>query len=169
MAESKVEVEILETVKLKSKRGEQRQAYLERVMTAVTKLDDKEWEMLSTAAQDWTNAAATSVKEDRDIADFSGFDTEEVVEESVEEAAAEPAPARKTRGQAKNNGTRKVSACHKIKTIVVKNPKITVDALSQKLKDIDLKVSDVTIATIRSDTRDTLRVLNDAGMINIEL
>jgi hypothetical protein len=52
---------------------------------------------------------------------------------------------------------------------VVKNPKISVEDLAAKLKGMDLKVSDVTIATIRSDTRDTLRVTNGAGLTSVEL
>jgi hypothetical protein len=171
MAESKIESEILELVKVRTHRGDTRQDYLDRLMRAATKLSDDDWDKLSTAAHDWTNAAVESVKAKTDIADFSDTAAEEVVEETVEEAVEEQeaAPARRTRGPSKSNGTRKQSACHKIKTFVVKNPKITVEELSNKLKDIELKVSDVTIATIRSDTRDTLRVLNDAGMISVEL
>ena len=170
MSESKIETEILGVVQVKARRTEKRQEYLERVMYAVTKLADKDWETLSTDAQTWTNAAAQSVKDETEIADFADLATEEeVVDNAVQEQEVEAAPTRRGRGQAKGNGTRKISACHKIKTFVVKNPKITVEALSQKLKDTGLKVSDVTIATIRSDTRDTLRVLNDANMISVEL
>ena len=56
-----------------------------------------------------------------------------------------------------------------IKKIVVKNPTITVTDLSEKLKADGLKVSDVTIATLRSDLRDTLRVLNELKLGNFTL
>lgn len=165
MSASKIENEILEVVKVKAKKGEDRQEYLDRLMRAVTKLSDDVWEGLSTEAQEWTNAAAQSAKDKTDIEDFADLTPPEEQEEDEAETEVEAAPKRRTT----NNGSRKISACHKIKTFVVKNPKITIEDLSAKLKDAGLKVSDVTIATIRSDTRDTLRVLNDAKMIAVEL
>lgn len=183
MAESKIEAELLEATGLKPKKNENRQEYLARLCRAGAKLPDDVWEGVTKPSQDWNNDAAVSLKEGKSIADFSDTDEDTVGEEVDEEEADEPAPKAK---KAKANGqkeaksekeklpphpasVRKVSACHTIKKMVVKKPTITVAELSEKLKEDGLKVSDVTIATLRSDCRDTLRVLNEVGAGNFTL
>lgn len=168
MSDPKIETEILAVVKVKEKKGEDRQSYLDRLMRAVTKLPDDVWEGLSTDAQNWTNGAVESVKAKTDIEDFevAPVDEETVAEEQPEQEEVVEKPVKK---RAASNGTRKVSACHTIKKFVVKKPGITVAELSEKLKDAGFKVSDVTIATLRSDLRDTLRVLNELKITNVEL
>jgi len=176
MAESKIEQELLKATGTKTKRNENRQAYLTRVMKAVAVLDDDVWEGLATEAQEWNNGAAEAHKAGDAIADFPDYeelddnprpdrnaisDAEEEEEEAVPvKAEAKKAPGRPVGG----GGSRKTSACHTIKKIVAKKPTISVSELSEKLKADGLKVSDVTIATLRSDFRDSLRVLNELGM-----
>jgi hypothetical protein len=178
---SAIEQELLEATVLKLKRKEERQAYLTRLMLATAKLPDPEWEQLSTEAQEWTNGAAEAHKAGAALEDFPDYEEpedEEVDEEAEEEEAEEEkAPvAAKGNGMkakpekqvaspkiqpAQQAGVRKVSACHTIKKMVVKKPTITVSEIAEQLKESGLKVSDVTIATLRSDLRDTLRVLNE--------
>lgn len=162
---SKIEQELLNATELKSKKDEQRQAYLSRLCRACAKVDDEVWEALSTAAQNWNNDAAQRVKDGGTIVDFPDFKepVSNVDDESDEEAkvVTKPKLDKKKPEPKLIVQERKVSACHTIKKMVVKNPKITVAELSEQLKDSGLKVSDVTIATLRSDLRDTLRVLNE--------
>ena len=183
---SKIETELLEATGLKEKKTEKRQDYLGRLCRSVAKVPDEVWEGLSTAAQNWNNAAAERLKDGGNIVDFSDVKVatkpvekvdEEVDEEIDEEetsapVATKPAKPEKAAKPEKEKvvlthtpGTpRKVSACHTIKKMVVKKPQITVAELSEKLKAAGLKVSDVTIATLRSDLRDTLRVLNELNI-----
>ena len=183
---SPIEQELLEVTALKPKKNEDRQKYLTRLMLAVTKLPDPEWEGLSKDAQEWTNGGAEAHKAGDEVKEFEDFveeaEDEEVDEEQAEEVA-KPEPVKaKTNSATKPKkeevkevkkspsvAPRKVSACHMIKKIVVKKPTITVAELSEQLKQDGLKVSDVTIATLRSDLRDTLRVLNELEMGNFSL
>lgn len=185
MSESAIEKELVEATSLSSKKNEDRQKYLARLMKAASKLDDDEWADLSTEAQKWNNDAATDFKSGNAIEDFPDLETEEETDQSEveiapEEAADEESPPlqpekdeEQPKGRAGKSGrpvaAKKTSACHAIKTLVVKKPDISVKELSEKLKQKGLKVSDVTIATLRSDTRDTLRVLNESGAGDFKL
>lgn len=55
---SKIQKELVEVTELSTKRGEDRQDFLGRIVKAVANLSDKEWEGLSQEAQDWFNDAA---------------------------------------------------------------------------------------------------------------
>jgi hypothetical protein len=168
MLESKIEQELLEVSALKVKKNEDRQKYLERLMRAVSKLPDPDWEGLSKAAQDWNNGAAEAHKGGSELEDFPDYEEvdDEIDEEQAEEETKpiEKAAKKKEEAPAKSYAPRKVSACHTIKKLVAKKPDISVSDLSEKLKGEGFKVSDVTIATLRSDFRDSLRVLNELGV-----
>lgn len=156
---SKIEQELVAATNFKTKKDESRQAYLKRLMRTVSKLNDDGWAELSGDAQDWNNDAAQSAKDGKSINDFPDADTD--VDISEEAAEEEVVPAKKDK---EPRVTKRTSACHVIKMMVVKKPSISVQDLSAKLKAKNLKVSDVTVATIRSDTRDTLRVLNELDL-----
>jgi hypothetical protein len=160
-AVSAIENELLEASNQKPiKKNEDRQKYLTRVMLKIANLEDPEWEALSKGAQDWTNNNAQAHKRKGELEDFPDYEEVESTDEEQEEVVAKPVkeevPVRK-----KEYAPRKVSACHMVKKIVVKNPTISISDLSEKLKGDGLKISDVTIATLRSDVRDTLRILNE--------
>jgi hypothetical protein len=166
---SKIESELLEVVNLPEKKNEKRQDFLARLARAVAKVEDPVWEQLSMDAKDWNNAAATRLKSGGTIVEFSDFD-ENADDHVQEEPASKPKAAKQVKPDPKIVGRpRKTSACHSIKKLVVAKPSITVAELSEKLKSDGLKVSDVTIATLRSDLRDTLRVLNEVGMGEFQL
>lgn len=178
MAESAIENELLEVTKFKKKAKEDRQDYLARLMKAVSdpkKISDEVWESISKEAQDWNNGAAEQYKAGDQIEDFQDYSEEddnppvdEVADEEVEEAPAPRKPKTAKQEAFSKRGPvqppRRKSACHAIKMMVVKKPTITIAEISEQLKDSDLKVSDVTIATLRSDLRDTLRVLNELDL-----
>ena len=180
MSESAIEKELCEVAAITIKKNEDRQKYLKRLMLKVTKLPDPDWEALSKESQDWTNGAAEAYKAGDELEDFPDYEEvddnppmdEEVNEEAVSVAAKTKANKKAdkvekepdVRPATNTHPGRKVSACHTIKKMVVKEPKITVAELSERLKESGLKVSDVTIATLRSDLRDTLRVLNEVGV-----
>ena len=172
---SAIENELLKVSTLKPKKNEDRQKYLTRVMLAVAKLPDPDWEALSKEAQDWTNNQAQAHKRKGELEDFPDYEEvaeEEQVDEEVDEEqeeAPKPKPKAEKPVKEKEYAPRKISACHMIKKIVVKDPKISVADLSEQLKNDGLKVSDVTIATLRSDLRDTLRVMNELGLGSFSL
>ncbi len=189
MAEvSKIEEELLAVTKLPEKKKEDRQKYLYRLMYAAAKVKDDVWESISPIAQDWVNGGAEAHKAGDEIEDFPDYEEDEPdtnprpeeVDEEVDEEAApvvvkkkepkktepkeekEEKPVKAAKEPEKQ--VRRVSACHMIKKLIVQTPKITVDELSKQLKDMNLKASDITVATLRSDMRDTLRLFNELGM-----
>lgn len=179
MSTSKIEQDLQAVSNVKSPRkNDDRQKYLTKLMLAVAKIPDADWEGLTVEAQEWVNGGAEAHKAGDALADFPDYvevDDNPRPEEVDEEEAPPPAKAKKEekKPEAKpvkeaatpTNGTgRKVSACHTIKKMVVKKPTISVAELSEKLKANGLKVSDVTIATLRSDLRDTLRVMNELNL-----
>lgn len=78
--------------------------------------------------------------------------------------------AKKPAGKSTSGGVKKISMRRALKQMVVKSPKLSVDDLIERLekKGYD-KPSKVTITTIRADTRDTIKVLNEAGLAKVEL
>lgn len=78
------------------------------------------------------------------------------------EPAAKPAAAK-----APKKGT---SMRRALKMIVVKKPKITTDDLIEQLEKKGFKSpSKLTVTSIRADTRDTMKVLAEAGLLDIEV
>lgn len=87
------------------------------------------------------------------------------------EAAPSSAKAKtKTAPPAEGKKSGKVSMRRALKQIVIKKPKLGVDDLIEQLvkKGYD-QPSRLTVTTIRADTRDTIKVLNEANLANIEL
>lgn len=159
---SEIEKELLAVSKCKKKApGEDHQKYLTRLMRLVSKVNNDDWESISPAAQDWNNDAAQACKEGTKLANFPDYEGPEIEEDEAPKEEAPP-PKRAVK-------QRKSSACHVIKTLVVKKPTITVQEIADKLKSNEMKVSNVTIATLRSDTRDTLRVVNELGIGEFKL
>ena len=70
----------------KAKKGEDRQAYLTRLVTAVSGMTEDDWAKLPDDAQDWTNIAITAIK-----------DKNEIPEPEPETPVAEEAPAPKAK------------------------------------------------------------------------
>lgn len=85
-------------------------------------------------------------------------------------AKTKPAPAKKAAAGKSAGGPKKDSMRRALKRIVVKNPKLSVDDLIGKLeaKGYDAP-SKVTVTTIRADTRDTIKVMNEANLAEVEL
>jgi hypothetical protein len=96
-----------------------------------------------------------------------GLESQEEQEQPVVKRG--PGRPRKSESESQTGMVTKIrgkntSACHKIKRMVVKKPYITVDEITSALKVEGLKVTPVTIATLRSSVRDTLRVLNEENL-----
>lgn len=163
---SEIENELFAVTKLKLKPGEARQDQLKKIMRGVYKLDGESWETLTSGAQDWYNGAAEANKAGDKLPEFEDM-PEIKVEEEPEEA--EPEKPKATVNTNTVRVGRKSSACHVIKMFVIQDPKITIPDLSTKLKGKGLKVSDLTVSSLRSDVRDTLRVLNELELGNFEL
>lgn len=72
---------------------------------------------------------------------------------------------------AKSNGSGKkpVSAIHRIRQIVVKKPKISTDDLIAQLEKEGFTTSKMTVGTTKQGTRDTMKALVAAGMLEVDL
>ena len=96
-AKTAVEQELLTATGQKERgKKESPQDYLVRISGAVSDMDDKEYEKLSSAAQEWFTQAADALNEEppapENIKPFADFEEEEAKEEAVEEEATEDPP-----------------------------------------------------------------------------
>lgn len=89
---------------------------------------------------------------------------------------APPAPAKKSAAPAPKKsagasaGKKGPSMRRTLKMIVIKKPKTTTEELIEQLEKKGFKApSKLTVTSIRADTRDTIKVLNEAGITGIEL
>ena len=201
------------------KGGEDRQKFLLRLMLAVQKLPDEDWESLAAieGAQDWFNAATDADNAEKPVPDFpdaeadAEADAEEDEDQGEQEdednqeedemaktakkakppakgASAKKEPAAKpakaaakgadVKKPAKDAEKKKPGAAPKkglsmrrfLKQMVVKKPSRTVEDLMEALEKAGYKSpSRLTITTIRADTRDTIRVLNEAGLTEVTI
>jgi hypothetical protein len=78
-------------------------------------------------------------------------------------AAAKEKPAKKA--VKADGGSKATSARRLLKQFVVKKPSITVDDLMERAKKAGHKLSDIYISSLRSDTRDTLKVAKECGVV----
>ena len=86
-------------------------------------------------------------------------------EKKAEAAAKDDKPAKK----ASTRGNGKMSAGMRIRSLVVKKPTMSVDDLEQQLKKDGYAPSRTAISATRQSTRDTMKALAKAGMIEVEL
>jgi hypothetical protein len=178
MTMSSMEKTLQTATGVKPKGKEDRQIYLGRLLEAIAGLPGDKWEELSTEAQNWYNAAQTEVNEDRPVPEFP-----------EDEAAAEQAPAAKPaavkakekpaapasaktkqpEAAAKPNGGKKIltgGAQTLIKQAIIKNPAITTEEITEMLAKKGLRTSPLTVSTIRSDFKHSIRVLQDSGLVS---
>jgi hypothetical protein len=176
-----LEQEFLKATKVKHQDGESRDDYLDRILDEVANLDDAAWRALSKNAQDWYNIAQDACNNDQDPPDFP--DAEEgdgVVEETTDVAkvvelkkptkpapkpapkVAKPAPKPAPK-VAKPNGLGN-SAQTLIKQTMIKKPRSTTEELAEMLTTKGVKASNLTVSTIRSDFRHSIKVLQAVGM-----
>lgn len=85
-------------------------------------------------------------------------------------AKAKPAPAPKPAAAPKAAAPKKgTSARRVLKLHLAKKPSASTEELAGVLEKKGLKLSDLSISSIRADTRDTIKALNEAGITNIVL
>lgn len=101
---SEIEWELIGATKLKAKAGEDRDAYIRRMMDAIKSLGDDEWDALSEEAQLWYNTNIARKKERESFLDFDGdaneddppseepAESDEEPEADHEESPEEPEP-----------------------------------------------------------------------------
>jgi hypothetical protein len=104
---------------------------------------------------------------------------EEVMETKAKKAAtgkktaakktAEPATKKTAASKKNGSGEKSVSAKSILKKLIIKNPALKVDDLETRLNKDGHKLSRMTIATTRSETRDTMKILVAQGLLDMEL
>jgi hypothetical protein len=178
---SVIETALIEATGVKPQRdGEARQKFLTRLMVGVGKLPEDEWEKLGAVAgaQDWYNTAADADAAGKPVPDFPDADAEDAGVEDEEAPAkkkpakaAKPAkPAKETKPVKAAKPAKATSMRRALKRMIVKNPGRTTEELIAALEKQGYQSpSRLTISTIRADTRDTIKVLNEAGITHIEI
>lgn len=165
---------------------------LGKLIDIITELQDEQWEKVSKPSQDWYNEAVIAMNYyDNDPSSIPAFpdDVEEAETDQPEEEeskmttkakskSAKPAAAKTKNGAApakakaadkpakaaKSDTPKATSMRRTIKQIIVKDPLITVDKLVERLEKAGHKPSKMTVAAIRASTRDTMKVMLEAGL-----
>ena len=187
---SAIETELCEATSVKQRKNEDTQKYLKRLVLGVNKLEDGDWTGLSNDAQNWANELTTAEKEGQTLPDFPDAEEEQPTEAAAAENGADSAaesgadgesgetaaPARvrrtTTAKAAKEPAPKKErvqSMSNTLKNFIIDDPSISVEDLIEKLKGAGHKPTEITVATIRSDFRNALKVLKGRGLLNIEL
>lgn len=195
---SAIEKHILEVTGLKLQ-GNDRQKQLEQIAHAINSLDDEGWRKLNSRSQKWFNAASAAIDKEGEIADFPDLAAKKpaAAPEAAEDEASEPVeqkerkmatkPKKKVAANGEARAKKKVAAkttAHKkakaassgegapvlIRRMVIKDPKITAKELNEKLEAKGVKVSKLTVSSIRSSTMAMLKMLDDEGHLkNLKL
>lgn len=138
----------------------------------VAKEEDAEEEDTETEAEDEDEAEADEAEaedeEEDDVTTKKKSKKKVVAKKKVAREAETPKAKTAKKASARDNGGGKkaISPRRQMKMLIVKKPTISVETLIEKFGD---QVSKLTITSIRSDTRDTLRVLVDAGILDMKL
>lgn len=195
-AQSAIEKELLAATGIKRRVAEPFQKYAGRLIEAIGELPNDDWEGLSKEAQDWNNVGAKAIKADKDVAEFPGAEPEpEEDEKSSRKASTRETSGRSTRRAAKDEepeeerkpakkaaartsskkdddeggGSRKVGAQLLIKQMLAKNPKLSPEDLMDRLTKKGYAPTPLAVSSIRSSFRNSMMVLKDAGMLDVEL
>lgn len=165
------------------------QEYTNSVVAAKKKYDD--WDEMPPdevpTFPDETSEGEETEETGEEAKPNDGDTTEDEGEQEVEKPAKKPGktagkekPAEKRASSkekekpaakaAKSNGSgKKVSAIHRIRQIVVKKPKISTEDLVAQLIKEGFTTSKMTVGTTKQGTRDTMKALVAAGMLEADL
>lgn len=158
-----LEKELSKATRIRARANQPRQEFLSQLVEAVAGLDNDGWGSLSEPAQQWYNDNATLRKNDEKAA---VLDFPEEAPAAPQEAA--PAPVKEPRAPAPaagSNGSegKRVGAQVVIKQILMRDPKSTIEQIEEQLTAQGYKTSRVTVSTIRTDFRASLKMLKEAG------
>jgi hypothetical protein len=167
-----IEAELVKATGIKPKDGEDRQKYLVRVVEKLHTLDDDAFYALSKPTQKWANNAVEAHDADQPIADFAapnGKDGKHTT--TKEKPVTKKAPAKDKPKEKKGITTavRGDGIKDRIKALVWKNPSVGVDDLMEKLAKNGPTPSRLTVSSIRSEFRHSLKWLVRNGHLKIEL
>ncbi len=90
---SKIQKELIEATGVEKKRSEDNDAFLKRLVSKTSDLDDKAWNGLSTEAQDWFNSAADAINAKQAIPEFPDEEKEEEEKPATRRRSAKEEPA----------------------------------------------------------------------------
>lgn len=138
-----VERELQKATGVKPKDNDKRQDYLRTLFIAADDMSQEAWDRLSDPAQLYVNRMSKSYKNGKPYPDFPAPEPDrpiitKPVHEEPEKRAGKPVTLR-------------------LRELVVKHPNLTLAEARKKLGDIG-KISQLSINTIYSDTRVTLRL-----------
>ncbi len=179
---SKIEATLCKVTTITRRKKEGTQAYLKRLMTAAEALGEDGWEELggTPGAQEWVNAAVEADKGDKDIPDIPGRAEPEPEEAEVKEtkdpkAGKKPAPtpaasskkavppAAKARPVGKPDVPGKAGSVAAIIQLLLKDAQMSVADLMVALEKKGYTPTLATVGMTRAHTRQTFRVLKEAG------
>jgi len=193
--EMTIEQELVAAAKVSLKKGETRQAFLCRLVSAVDRFSNEKWESLTLPAQSWVNKGIKSLTAvpPKAVDEFPDLEADRVHEESTEELSAPvadvsapvadvsapvadvSAPVAATAGPAtlparkvtppKAAASKKVSASSIIRKLVITQPGLHVEKYLELAELEGATLSRGSAELLVSDTRATLKVLAALGKL----
>lgn len=173
MTNIEMELQKATGVKPKPKEGSR---YLSRLLDAVAKLPADGWNGLSVETQKWYNDAATASSNGGEIPPFPNEEVEVALKETngaksgakkaAPKAAKKPAAESKVAADKAEKSPIKLDESgvkYRIKKAILKKPNISKEELVEVLGKGGEKVSELTVASIRTEFRHSLRVLAQEG------
>lgn len=145
---------------------EDRQTFLRRLSDGIQKLTDEQWDQLDSKLQLWANKAATALSEKSDIPDFVDIDGQLAAKKGngqpPKAQAATPAATGERSGVVVLTGVGV-----RIKELLIANPDLSAqDIIDTIIKNGGTVPTKFTVSAIRSDTRQTLKLLKNKGLLS---
>jgi hypothetical protein len=191
---SVIEAEITKATGTARKTAEAMEDYLNRVLNGAEALSDSEWDALSTPTQRWFNTAIVASDEGKPLPRFTDvIDSDEVsgtepIEPTEPEPVAEKASADEDEdgededegeddgddggvlkassvSEGKKLSAQRTSMREALKRLIVRDPMASVSELQRQLDQAGFKVVKPAISAVKSETRMTLRILIDEGVL----
>ena len=179
--EMTIEQELVAAAKVSLKKGETRQAFLCRLVSAIDRFSNEKWESLTLPAQSWVNKGIKSLTAvpPKAVDEFPDLEADRVHEKSTEElsvpVADVSAPVAATAGPAtlptrkvmppKATAPKKVSASSIIRKLVITQPGLHVEKYLELAELEGATLSRGSAELLVSDTRATLKVLAALGKL----
>lgn len=101
--------------------------------------------------------------------DHEESEGEEVVATKAKKAALKKTAARKASKKNGDGGEKTVSMRRRLRQMIIRKPSISLEDLMKSLGDEGYKVTPMTVGSMRSSTRDILKLLVEAGKLEVQL
>lgn len=158
---SAIQAELEEVCRIRTKPPERRATFLKRLARYANAMTDDEWEALTPPAQLWAKMALDSFNRGSPIPDFPDYVKPYTQEDGIYISKGKVKIFKKPR---ENN----TGICEKLKTEYLKHPDVSNMGAWEKVKGQGYQIAMSSVQSIRSDMRQTIKLLLKLGLLDKE-